>query len=155
MERLVEGLGLAINQEKTRVVRLPEDSFDFLGYSFGQHINRHGEPYLGTRPAKKAIRRLMQSIHDETAINTTWDSVTYHVQRLNALLRAWTGHFSQGPVLQTYRTVERYSGCGAGWSRSTSTGEVRRNIAVIRTRTCMRRWVSSGCQSAWPTCRYR
>jgi hypothetical protein len=41
MSVLMTRLGLEVNTAKTRIARLPEESFDFLGYSVLQrHIER-------------------------------------------------------------------------------------------------------------------
>jgi hypothetical protein len=35
MEKLMEKLKLTVNQQKIRICRVPEESFDFLGYTLG------------------------------------------------------------------------------------------------------------------------
>jgi len=109
MQRFMEKLGLSVNQEKTRSVRLPEGAFEFLGYRFGRYYSPEGKPYIGTRPGRKALKRVLQSIHEETARNTTWDSQEYRVRRINAIIRGWAGYFNQGPVLKAYAIIERYA----------------------------------------------
>jgi hypothetical protein len=38
-------LKLTVNEEKTRICRVPEGEFDFLGYTFGRmFLNRRGVP---------------------------------------------------------------------------------------------------------------
>ena len=42
-------LKLTVNEEKTRICRVPEEEFDFLGYTFGRMFsveNRSGAPGL-------------------------------------------------------------------------------------------------------------
>ncbi len=54
-------LKLTVNEQKTRLCRLPEDTFDFLGYTLGRNYDRRtGESYLGPRPSRKKIDRLCQ-----------------------------------------------------------------------------------------------
>ena len=35
MKQLMSKPGLVVNEEKTRLCRLPEETFEFLGYRFG------------------------------------------------------------------------------------------------------------------------
>jgi len=40
-------LKLTVNDTKTRVCKLPEEKFDFLGYTFGRCYSAKGRAYLG------------------------------------------------------------------------------------------------------------
>jgi hypothetical protein len=49
MRRIMGKLKLTVNETKTRVCRLPEEKFDFLGYTFGRcYSPQTGRAYLGT-----------------------------------------------------------------------------------------------------------
>lgn len=110
MHHLMEKLGLTVNAEKTHLAHAPQDSFDFLGYTFCKQYAKHGRMYLGTRPSKKALKSLRSKIHEETAINRTWDMVENRVYRLNQLIGGWANYFNQGPVLGSYNFIEQYTG---------------------------------------------
>ena len=48
-------LKLTVNEEKTRICKVPEGEFDFLGYTFGRMYSaRTGQERLGYRPCRKA-----------------------------------------------------------------------------------------------------
>lgn len=66
MRQLMVKLGLTVNEGKTRLVQLPEERFDFLGYTVGRFYGRDGRPYWGTAPSRKAIKRVMREVHDMT-----------------------------------------------------------------------------------------
>jgi group II intron reverse transcriptase/maturase len=105
---LMTRLGLTINEQKTQLVKLPRERFDFLGYTFGRQYAQHGRPYIGTRPAKKAVQRVRQRIHDETSGRWTPKSAEDRVRELNQILRGWCGYFDQGPVGRERWIVRRY-----------------------------------------------
>jgi RNA-directed DNA polymerase len=63
MAKLMARLGLEVNAIKTRIARLPEEQFDFLGYTISRFYGRDGRPYIGTRPSKKAVKSLLKRIH--------------------------------------------------------------------------------------------
>ena len=105
---LIARLGLTVNERKTRLVQLPEESFDFLGYTVGRFYGQGGRPYLGTRPSKKSVRKLLERIHEETSSRWNWQQPAERVEVLNPILRGWCGYFNQGPVGKVYRLVRRY-----------------------------------------------
>jgi group II intron reverse transcriptase/maturase len=76
MKALMTRLGLTVNEAKTRIACLPEESFNFLGYTFGRFYNKEGRPYLGTRPSRKAIKSLLTRIHERTSSQRYADSPT-------------------------------------------------------------------------------
>ena len=58
MRRLMEQLKLMVNETKTHIRELPQDRFDFLGYSFGRYYTpRTGQAYLCPQPSKKSVQR--------------------------------------------------------------------------------------------------
>lgn len=98
MRQLMTRLGLTVNEAKTRLVRLPGESFDFLGYTVGRFYGRNGRAYLGTRPSKEAIKRLRAAINEATSRRWDQDPPQDRVQVLNRLIRGWANYFDQGPV---------------------------------------------------------
>jgi len=67
LRQLAARLKLTVNEDKTHVCRLPAGRFDFLGYTFERcYSTKTGRPYLGTRPSKKRIQRMAESISAET-----------------------------------------------------------------------------------------
>ena len=110
MRRMMEKLRLTVNETKTRICRLPEESFDFLGYTFGrQYSPQNGRAYLGRRPAKKKIRRLCGAISAVTDRRTTWQDVRDLVEDLNAKLRGWSNYFCVGTVVPAYETIMKHT----------------------------------------------
>ncbi len=55
--QIMSKLKLTVNEEKTRICKVPEGEFDFLGYTFGQmQFSENGQARLGYRPSKKSIK---------------------------------------------------------------------------------------------------
>ena len=105
---LMTRLTLTVNERKSRLARLPEDCFDFLGYTVGRFYGKHGKPYIGTQPSKKAVHKLLERIHGETSSRWNWQQPAARVGVLNPILRGWCEYFNQGPVGPTFRLIRRY-----------------------------------------------
>src|SRR4030095_349798 len=64
LRKIMSKLKLTVNEEKTRICKVPEGEFDFLGYTFGRMYSaRTGQARLGYRPSKKSIRRMVEQVH--------------------------------------------------------------------------------------------
>ena len=107
MRSIMERLKLTVNETKTRVCRLPEETFDFLGYTIGRcYSTKTGKAYLGTRPSKKRITRLCRAISEETRRRWTLLKVPDRVDKLNRMMTGWANYFCLGPVSKAYRIVD-------------------------------------------------
>ena len=103
-------LKLTVNEGKTRIGNVPEEEFDFLGYTFGRmHSARTGQARLGFRPSKKSIKRMVENIHALTVRSGTWQETTEMVQKLNRTLRGWANYFEVGAVTKAYRVIDNYT----------------------------------------------
>jgi hypothetical protein len=107
MRAMMQKLKLTVNEAKTHVCRLPEESFDFLGYTIGRcYSTQTGRAYLGTRPSRKKVLGLCREISEMTGRQWTLLDAAERVSRLNRMLVGWANYFSLGPVSKAYRIVD-------------------------------------------------
>jgi len=110
MRAMMRKLKLTVNEAKTHVCRLPDESFDFLGYTIGRcYSTQTGRAYLGTRPSRKKVLRLCREIGEMTGRRWTLMDATDQVSRLNRVLVGWANYFRLGPVSKAYRIVDSHT----------------------------------------------
>jgi len=105
---VLERLGLTLNEKKTSIRNARQERFDFLGYTFGPHINpRDGGRYLGYSPSNKSVGRIKRKVGDllERRNVAPWKEVC---QKLNQKLGGWRQYFSMGSKGRAYRAVDEY-----------------------------------------------
>jgi len=109
MRKMMSRLKLTVNEAKTRICKLPEERFDFLGYTFGRCYSiKKKRVFLGTVPSKKRIQRMLRAITDETGRDTYWKDCEALVQKLNRMLIGWANYFCLGPVSRAYSAVDQH-----------------------------------------------
>ena len=99
-----------VGWRRRRIVRrrhAPDEAFDFLGYTFGWNGSpQRGRWYIGTRPSKKRLARLVEVLRAMTGRRSTRPPVSEKVAELNRLLEGWANYFSLGSVSRVYRAVD-------------------------------------------------
>lgn len=107
-QQVMTRLGLTLNEAKTKLKDAWQESFDFLGYTFGpRRYWKNGHRYLGASPSKKSLARLRQKVRDVLVPShlATWEDVR---DQLNSMLQGWSKYFRYGTLQGTYRAVDRH-----------------------------------------------
>jgi RNA-directed DNA polymerase len=110
MRGMMEKLKLTVNEKKTRRCSLPDETFTFLGFTFGRQVSwKTGRPYVGPSPAKKKLLKVCDKLHEETRRSTTWRDVGEQVTRLNQILVGWCNYFRLGSVMGAWRVLQEHA----------------------------------------------
>jgi RNA-directed DNA polymerase len=110
MREIMGKIKLTVNEEKTRICKVPQGEFDFLGYTFGRVYSAvTGEAYISYRPSKKSIQHVIEKIHELTDQKTTWQGAAQLVGKMNRVLRGWANYFAVGWHDRAYRAIDTYT----------------------------------------------
>jgi group II intron reverse transcriptase/maturase len=110
MREMMRRLKLTVNEAKTRVCYLPQERFDFLGYTFGRYYSpQTGQGYLCPWPSKRSVQRLIGAIRETTERRQSWREADEVVRTINRKLLGWANYFSLGPTGKAYRAINEYT----------------------------------------------
>jgi RNA-directed DNA polymerase len=99
---------LTLNEQKTTIKDARQETFDFLGYTFGaDYFRKGGKRVMGAKPSNKSVSRLRDKVADllKPSNQAPWLEVR---DQLNRVLRGWSNYFSYGTRLMAYRAVDWY-----------------------------------------------
>ncbi len=109
MQDMMNRLKLTVNETKTKLCQVPDESFDFLGYTIGRcYSPKTGRAYIGTRPSKKKVNRLCREISELTQSRWRFKDEEKQVAIINRKLNGWSNYFRLGPVSNAYRAVDNH-----------------------------------------------
>jgi RNA-directed DNA polymerase len=113
VERTLEArMGLVVNREKTRVVKLKAEGvhLDFLGFTLwnAPDLNGRGHRYLRLEPAKKALLKERQKLKAMTGSRMCFQPVPDLIASLNRHLAGWANYFRLGHPRASFRAINRY-----------------------------------------------
>jgi RNA-directed DNA polymerase len=115
IEYLIEDrLGLRINREKTRVVRLDSGkaNINFLGYEFRYHWDLKGgrHRYLHWGTSKLSLQRVRDRLREMTASSQCFTPVSDLLKRISLYRNGWANYFSKGYHRRSFRAVDTFIG---------------------------------------------
>jgi RNA-directed DNA polymerase len=101
--RLAEWLtprGLSFNEDKTRIVHLTEDGFDFLGFNVRRYRSK-----LLIKPSRAAIRRVRERLAVEMRglRGSNADAV---IARLNPIIKGWAAYYRGVVSSKVFHTLD-------------------------------------------------
>lgn len=119
IESKLEGwLGLEINREKTRVLDLgqPDQSLDFLGYTFRYCRDRYGraQRYWNLEPSRKALARERERLRELIDWHQSHTPLPEMIRRLNRHLRGWAKYFGLGYPRKAFQGLNHFVRCRLG-----------------------------------------
>jgi hypothetical protein len=110
MQHMMDRIKLTVNETKTKLCRMPDESFDFLGYTIGRcYSPKTGRAYIGTRPSKKKVLRLCREISKITHGRWRFKDAEEQVAAINRKLTGWSNYFCLGQVIHAYRAVDLHT----------------------------------------------
>ncbi len=108
----LDRMGLTINQQKSKVVMAKEESFDFLGFTFGydNSIMFKGTRFWNIRPKDKSQQKIRQNINTKLKLIGHYAALDV-VSELNPIIRGWMNYYRIDKVSYTqvaFRALEDY-----------------------------------------------
>ena len=103
----LEGRGLKLNEQKTRIVDFEQESFEFLGFRLAWRKARSGRSYPHCEPSLKSCDKLRAAIREETARSTLWKEPEDVIARVNRRTRGWIGYFHYANSAQVFGKMQR------------------------------------------------
>lgn len=108
LDRWLTTKGLRLNPSKTRIVSFRKEAFQFLGFQVSWRRGLRGWNYPHVEPSVTSQQHLREQIRSELNHWTLWRGVSPSVQRVNQILRGWSGYFH-------YRNSSRVFGKMKEW----------------------------------------
>ncbi len=110
VSRLLERMELKINQTKTKVVKVTEEPFDFLGFTirYDRSIFDKRKRFWQIRPSEKSCKRLRHSI------NTKLKKIGHYApekvaDEINRIVRGWLNYYHIDNVSYTQQARRKLS----------------------------------------------
>lgn len=136
LNKILERMELTLNQDKTKVLNLWEEPFDFLGYTFRKATGKRGGNYLRISPSKRAEKGFRAKVGRYINDSLFLDKEKF-VAGLNAKIRGWNNYFIIPGISHTYESRQRlfyYVGIKLEWyfERKSQRGKPPSNQKAIK-----------------------
>ena len=109
LKRIMTKLKLTLNPQKTKIVDMNKESFDFLGFcyqKFGKTKSGRKLPYM--TPNKKAMKKVKDAIRVITCRKSAYEGLVQKVEKLNPLIRGWRNYFQHGNSTKRFKQLDEF-----------------------------------------------
>ena len=109
LKRIMTKLKLTLNPQKTKIVDMNKESFDFLGFcyqKFGKTKSGRKLPYMV--PSKKAMKKVKDAIRVITCRKSAYEGLEQKVEKLNPLIRGWRNYFQHGNSTKRFKQLDEF-----------------------------------------------
>lgn len=109
LKRIMTKLKLTLNPQKTKIVDMNKESFDFLGFcyqKFGKTKSGRKLPYM--MPSKKAMKKVKNAVRVITCRKSAYEGLEQKVKKLNPLIRGWRNYFQHGNSTKRFKQLDEF-----------------------------------------------
>lgn len=109
-KRVLDKLGLTLNQEKTSVIDMHKSGFDFLGHHFVlQPSKRDQRLKCFYYPSSKAMKSVKQKLHKVISKGQHIPLPELIQYKVNPILRGWGNYFKTGNARKHFQRIDNYT----------------------------------------------
>ena len=109
VREVLTGMGLTLNEEKSRVVRA-EKGFDFLGFRFVcRYSQRYGRRRAYFFPSPDAVKRVKEKVLKRCGNHVLHIKVKDVVWSVNSVLRGWWAYYRCSNASRAFHGVQVYA----------------------------------------------
>jgi RNA-directed DNA polymerase len=108
LKKILERMELTLNEEKTRLLDVRNEPFDFLGFTVRYTDSRWGRKYLRITPGKKAEKRFRTNINAYLKASLYFND-SQLVKGLNEKIRGWDNYFTIPGISHTNESRQSLS----------------------------------------------
>jgi group II intron reverse transcriptase/maturase len=107
---ILDRLGLTLNAQKTRVVNVTKETFDFLGHQFTvRPSKRTGLVKTFYYPRPKAMKAVRSKIREAVRSGQNWDLPKLIREKVNPILRGWGNYFRAANSREHFLRIANYT----------------------------------------------
>ncbi|MEK7996390.1 MAG: reverse transcriptase domain-containing protein, partial [Planctomycetota bacterium] len=107
--QILERLKLTLHPDKTRIVSMKEEGFDFLGFHFHKRPSKQTgrlAPYAW--PSQKAMKAVRAKVREQTERRRLRVDLPELVNGLNRVIRGWRNYFRIGNSTKKLQDLDKY-----------------------------------------------
>jgi RNA-directed DNA polymerase len=108
LARWLKSRGLALNEQKSQVLRSRESGFEFLSFSFRWQQTKRKTAYVHIEPSPAAEQKLRDRVREMTRRRTTERATEAVVQEINQVTRGWGQYFVLGHYQRNFKQMNYF-----------------------------------------------